>query len=140
MRVVVLGCGRVGAYLANMLVEEGHQVCVIDRNPEAFKRLGDRFPGKLVLGTGIDEEVLLRAGIEQADAFVAVTNGDNTNVMAAQVARELFGVQCVISRIYDPIRTEVYRELGLETFCPTILGAKVIHDALMSANSRTGRS
>jgi trk system potassium uptake protein TrkA len=135
MRVVILGCGRVGAYLANMLAEEGHQVCVIDRKTASFKRLGEKFPGELVLGTGIDEEVLRRAGIEQADAFVAVTNGDNTNVMAAQVAREIFGVQHVICRIYDPIRTEVYRELGLETFCPTILGAKVIHDALASVQS-----
>jgi trk system potassium uptake protein TrkA len=135
MRVIILGCGRVGSYLAKMLVEEEHQVCVIDRNAEAFKRLGEKFPGEVALGTGIDEEVLRRAGIERADAFVAVTNGDNTNVMAAQVAREIFGVQRVICRIYDPIRTEVYRELGLETFCPTILGAKVIHDVLMSAKS-----
>ncbi len=130
MRIVILGCGRVGAYLAKILVAEGHQVTVIDRNAEAFRRLGPNFEGNLVVGTGIDEDVLRRAGIEQADAFVAVTNGDNTNVMAAQVAREIFGVPRVIGRIYDPLREEIYRMLGVETICPTILGATKIKEAL----------
>jgi len=130
MRIVILGCGRVGAYLACMLATEGHQVTVIDRNAEAFRRLGLNFESNLVVGTGIDEDVLRRAGIEQADAFVAVTNGDNTNVMAAQVAKEIFGVRRVICRIYDPLREEIYRTLGLETICPTILGATKIKEAL----------
>jgi len=130
MKVVILGCGRVGAYLAKMLVAESHQVTVIDRNAEAFRRLGADFGGSLVVGTGIDEDVLRRAGIEQAEAFVAVTNGDNTNVMAAQVVREIFGVPRVICRIYDPLREEIYRALELETICPTISGATSIKEVL----------
>ena len=130
MRIVILGCGRVGAYLAKMLVAESHQVTVIDRDIEAFRRLGSDFTGNLVVGTGIDEDVLRRAGIAQAEAFVAVTNGDNTNVMAAQVAKEIFGVPRVICRIYDPLREEIYRTLELETICPTILGATNIKEGL----------
>lgn len=130
MRVVILGCGRVGAYLANMLAEAGHQVTVIDKNSLAFSRLGADFPGKAVVGTGIDEDVLRRAGIEQADAFVAVTNGDNTNMMSAQVAREIFGVKRVICRVYDPLRGELYRTLGLETICSTTWAANRIKELL----------
>lgn len=130
MRVVILGCGRVGAYLARMLVTEGHQVAVIDKDRAAFARLGPDFAGDLVAGTGIDEDVLRRAGIEQADVFVAVTNGDNTNIMAAQVAKEIFGVPKVVCRIYDPLREETYRNLGLETICPTILGVTKIREVL----------
>lgn len=132
MRVVILGCGRVGAYLANMLAEAGHQVTVIDRNSLAFSRLGADFPGKTVVGTGIDEDVLRRAEIEQADAFVAVTNGDNTNMMSAQVAREIFGVKRVICRVYDPLRGELYRTLGLETICSTTWAANRIKELLES--------
>lgn len=130
MRIVILGCGRVGAYLARMLAAEGHQVTVIDRNSAAFARLGSDFAGDLVVGTGIDEDVLRRAGIEQAEAFVAVTNGDNTNVMAAQLAKDVFGVPRVICRIYDPLREEIYRGLGLETICPTLWGATRIKEIL----------
>lgn len=130
MRVIILGCGRVGAYLANMLAGAGHQVTVIDRNSLAFSRLGADFPGKTVVGTGIDEDVLRRAGIEQADAFVAVTNGDNTNMMSAQVAREIFGIKRVICRVYDPLRGELYRTLGLETICSTTWAANRIKELL----------
>ncbi|MDH7486791.1 MAG: TrkA family potassium uptake protein [Anaerolineae bacterium] len=130
MRIVILGCGRVGAYLARMLAAEGHQVTVVDRNSAAFARLGADFAGNLVVGTGIDEDVLRRAGIERAEAFVAVTNGDNTNVMAAQLARDVFNVPRVICRIYDPLREEIYRGLGLETICPTLWGATRIKEIL----------
>ncbi|MCL6431733.1 MAG: TrkA family potassium uptake protein [Anaerolineae bacterium] len=130
MRVVVLGCGRVGSHLAKLLIGQGHEVAVIDRDSAAFKRLGADFPGRVVLGTGIDEDVLRRAGIEKAEAFVAVTNGDNTNVMAAQVAKEVFSVPRVICRIYDPLRAELYRSLGLDTMCPTVLGAERIAELL----------
>lgn len=130
MRVVIMGCGRSGAYLARMLAAEGQQVTVIDKARTAFKRLGPDFPGDLVVGTGIDEDILRRAGIEQADAFVAVTDGDNTNVMAAQVAKEIFGVPRVVCRIYDPLREQIYRGLGLETICPTLWGANRIHEIL----------
>lgn len=130
MRIVILGCGRAGAYLAQKLVVEDHRVTVVDKDSAAFARLGPDFAGELVVGKGIDEDVLRRAGIERADAFVAVTNDDNTNIMAAQVVREIFGVQRVICRIYDPLREEIYRTMGLETVCPTILGVAKIREAL----------
>ena len=130
MRVVILGCGRTGAFLAGRLVAEGHQVAVIDRNAASFKRLGDDFAGELISGIGIDEDVLRRAGTDRAQAFIAVTNGDNTNVMAAQTAREIFGVPKAICRIYDPLRAEIYRSLGLEVICPTVLGAAGIEELL----------
>jgi trk system potassium uptake protein TrkA len=130
MKVVILGCGRVGAHLAQMLTAEGNQVTVIDRNRAAFSRLGEDFRGDLVVGTGIDEDVLRRAGIEGADAFVSVTNGDNTNVMAAQLVKRLFKVPRAMCRIYDPLRAEIYRDLGLETFCPTVWGATRIKELL----------
>lgn len=133
MKVVILGCGRVGAYLARRLQEEDHQVTIIDQNSAAFNRLGPGFAGETVVGTGIDEDVLRRAGIEQADAFVAVTNWDNTNVMAAQVAKEIFGVRRVICRIYDHLREEIYRDLGVETVCPTLMSANRIQEILASS-------
>jgi trk system potassium uptake protein TrkA len=126
MKVIIVGCGRVGSYLARRFQEEGHGVTVVDKDNAAFARLGPGFGGNLIVGTGIDEDVLRRAGIEQADAFIAVTNWDNTNVMAGQVAREVFGVRRVICRIYDHLREEIYRELGLETICPTLLSANQI--------------
>jgi trk system potassium uptake protein TrkA len=132
MKTVILGCGRAGAYLARMLASEGHEVTVIDQNRISFGRLGSNFPGNLVVGTGIDEDVLRRAGIEQAEAFVAVTNGDNTNVMAAQVAKNIFGVPRVVCRIYDPLRAELYRSLGLQTICPTFWAASQIKGILGS--------
>ncbi len=132
MNVVILGCGRVGSELAKRLVAGHHQVTVIDQSNTAFERLGANFPGRLVLGPGIDEDVLRHAGIQQADAFVAVTNWDNTNVMAAQVARDLFGVKRIICRLYDPLREEIYRSLGLETISPTLWGVNRIQEILGS--------
>ncbi|MBN1934867.1 MAG: NAD-binding protein [Anaerolineae bacterium] len=130
MKIIILGCGRLGSYLARRLQEEGHKVTVVDNDSMAFDRLVPGLDVDLVVGTGIDEDVLRRAGIEQADAFVAVTNRDNTNVMAAQVAKEVFGIRRVVCRIYDHLREEIYRDLGLETVCPTVLGANQIHDIL----------
>ncbi len=130
MKVIIVGCGRVGSYLARRFQEEGHGVTVVDKDNAAFARLGPGFGGELVVGTGIDEDVLRRAGIERADVFIAVTNWDNTNVMAAQVAKEVFGVGRVICRIYDHLREDIYRELGLETICPTILSANYILESL----------
>lgn len=129
-----MGCGRVGSHLAKTLVAEGHQVSIIDRNSSAFNRLPPDFPANLVLGNGIDEDVLKRAGIEKADAFVATTNGDNTNVMSSQIAKEVFGVKKVVARIYDPLREEIYRALGLETIAPTVIGAEMIHKYLMAGS------
>ncbi|MGC8873748.1 MAG: NAD-binding protein [Chloroflexia bacterium] len=130
MKVVILGCGRLGSFLARQLVGQGHEVTVIDQDASALARLGDEFPGRTVVGTGIDEDVLRRAGVAEADAFVAVTNWDNTNVMAAQVAREILGVPRAICRLYDPLRDEFYRSLGLETICPTLWGAQRIAECL----------
>lgn len=130
MRVIILGCGRVGSKLATGLDGEGHEVTVIDLNAEQFRRLGPDFKGTAMVGTGIDEDVLRRAGIEQADAFVAVTNGDNTNIMSSQIAKVVFNVAKVVTRIYDPVREGTYHDLGLETICPTTLGAMTIKNVL----------
>ena len=130
MKLVILGCGRVGSTLATMMDRNGHDVTVIDRNSEAFHRLGEAFKGKTLVGEGVDEDVLRRAGIEQADAFCATTEGDNRNIMASQVVQTMFSVPKVITRIYDPIREQSYRELGLQTVCPTVMGANAIRDML----------
>lgn len=132
MNIIVLGCGRVGAALATMLDAEGHSVTVIDQNSDAFRRLGAGYKGNMVLGTGIDEDVLRSAGIEKADAFAAVTNGDNTNIMASQIASTIFHVPRVVTRIYDPIREETYRTLGLDTVCPTSVGARLFRERLLA--------
>ncbi|GAB3238976.1 TrkA family potassium uptake protein [Glycomyces halotolerans] len=115
MHVVIMGCGRVGSTLARGLVELGHSVGVIDQNPKAFRRLGPDFDETTVRGIGFDREVLAKAGIQRADAFVSVSSGDNSNIIAARVAREHYGVQNVIARIYDPQRASVYERLGIPT-------------------------
>jgi trk system potassium uptake protein len=130
MKLVIVGCGRVGAMAALALSKAGHHVTVIDNNRRAFDRLGSDFAGEMVLGNGIDEDVLREAGIESADGFASLTNGDNRNIMAAQIAQQIFKVPRVITRIYDPIRENVYRELGLNTVCPTLSGARQIHAML----------
>ena len=130
MRAVILGCGRVGAKLASMLDAEGHEVTIIDRNSDQFRRLDAEFGGTAVVGTGIDQDILRRAGIEQAEVFIAVTNGDNTNVMAAQIAKHVFGVPRVIARVYDPEREKTYKNLGLETYCPTTMGVAKIRELM----------
>lgn len=128
MKIIILGCGRVGIYLARSLDKAGHQVTVIDRNSDAFTKLGSEYNGQMVLGTGIDEDVLKKAGIEKADAFVAVTNGDNTNAMAGQIAQQVFRVPHVVARMYDPVREETYHLLGLDTVCSTVMGADKIRE------------
>ena len=110
-----MGCGRVGSTLAHILEDRGNTVAVIDRDPEAFRRLRPSFKGDRVTGIGFDRDVLARAGIERADGFAAVSSGDNSNIIAARVARETFGVQQVAARIYDPRRAEVYERLGIPT-------------------------
>jgi trk system potassium uptake protein len=115
VRVVVMGCGRVGASLSDALSRIGHDVAVIDRDGTAFHRLSPEFSGQRVLGMGFDREVLLRAGIESADAFAAVSSGDNSNIISARVARETFGVKRVVARIYDAKRAAVYERLGIPT-------------------------
>jgi trk system potassium uptake protein TrkA len=115
VHVVIVGCGRVGSALARELCAAGNTVAVVDRKPDAFLRLGDEFAGQTVVGIGFDPDILVAAGIERADALVAVTNGDNSNIMIARVGRERFKVQRVVTRIYDPKRAEIYERLGIAT-------------------------
>lgn len=130
MKIVIMGCGRVGAELATLLDQEGHDITVLDVNTHSFNRLSPDFRGITVVGNGIDVDVLRRVGIDQADAFVAVTQGDNRNVMAAQIAGSIFHVKRVVCRIYDPIREELYHSLGLQTISPTKVGARLLKDAI----------
>lgn len=132
MRVVVMGCGRVGASLAEALSRLGHEVAIIDRDPNAFNRLSPEFSGERIQGMGFDREVLLRAGIENADAFAAVSSGDNSNIISARVAREMFGVQRVVARIYDAKRAAVYERLGI----PTVATVPWTTDRLLNTLTR----
>ena len=115
MHIVIMGCGRVGSTLAHILEEQGHSVSIIDQDRDAFRKLRSGFRGKRVVGVGFEQDVLVEAGIEEADAFAAVSSGDNSNVIAARVVRESFGVERVAARIYDPRRAEVYQRLGIPT-------------------------
>jgi trk system potassium uptake protein TrkA len=115
VHVVIMGCGRVGSTLARYLEDRSHTVSIIDANPEAFRRLGANFSGEMVTGYGFDRTVLTNAGIERAGAFAAVSSGDNSNIISARVAREMFGVENVVARIYDPRRAAVYQRLGIAT-------------------------
>jgi len=130
MYVIIMGCGRVGARLAQMLVEAGHEVQVLDVNASAFDRLGRDFAGSTMVGNGIDHDVLVKAGIERADAFAAVTQGDNRNIMASQKAKHVYKVPRVVTRIYDPIRQDTFQTLGLDSVSPTVIGAKVVFGKL----------
>jgi len=124
MNAIVVGCGRVGSQLATMLSVEGHNVTVIDRDDSAFKRLGSTFNGVTVKGLGFDEEVLIEAGVRTADVFAAVTDLDNTNLMAAEVARKIFGVRHVVARLYNPQRERTYQQLDMDYVCGTTLVAE----------------
>jgi len=132
MKVIIMGCGRVGAQLAGLLDADGHSVTILDTDAYSFRRLPSTFSGIALVGNGLNEEVLKKAGIEEADAFVAVTQGDNRNVMASQIARHIFNVPRVICRIYDPLRQELYSTLGLETFSPTTIFAQILREKLES--------
>ncbi len=138
MYVIIVGCGRVGALLATDFCTEGHAVVIIDKDPDSFTRLGDDFQGSTIVGNGIDEEVLKSAGVERADAYITTTNGDNSNLMSAQIAQRIFGVKKVIARCSDPLRSEAYAALGLSTVCPTTVGASIIREALQSAGAANG--
>jgi trk system potassium uptake protein len=115
VHIVIMGCGRVGSTLAHILEDRDNSIAIIDRDPGAFRRLGSAFKGERVTGIGFDRAVLIQAGIERADAFAAVSSGDNSNIISARVARETFGVMRVAARIYDPRRAEVYERLGIPT-------------------------
>ena len=120
MHVVIVGCGRVGSSLGRILASDQHSVAVIDRKPSAFARLGDDFTGSTFVGVGFDRELLLEAGIERADSVAAVTNGDNSIILVARVARETFGIERVVARIYDPNRAHIYQRLGIPTVAPAV--------------------
>lgn len=137
MRFVVLGCGRVGAELAGSLLVEGHEVAIIDKNQRAFHRLGPSFAGKTVTGVGFDRDVLIEAGIETADGFASVTNGDNSNIISALIARRVFRVPRVITRIYDPTRANIYKQFGIPTISSTIWGANELRDHLLYQEVRS---
>jgi trk system potassium uptake protein TrkA len=124
---VIMGCGRVGSTLAHILEAQEHSVAVVDRKEEAFRRLGSSFQGIRVSGIGFDRDTLVEAGIERAEAFAAVSSGDNSNILAARVARETFGVDNVVARIYDPGRAEVYQRLGI----PTVATVRWTADQMM---------
>ena len=132
MYVVIAGCGRVGSSLATQLVGEGHEVCVIDESPEALSLLGDGFPGQFVIGQAIDWETLREARLADADAYVTATDGDNTNIVSAEIAREHFGVRCCVARVFDPLRADLFEQTGIRTVCPTKDAQDLLHDAVRS--------
>ncbi|MDT7799905.1 MAG: trk/ktr system potassium uptake protein, partial [Actinomycetota bacterium] len=132
MHVVIMGCGRVGASLAAALERLGHEVAVIDKNQQAFRRLGSDFHGQQVVGVGFDRKVLIEAGIERAGAFAAVSSGDNSNIISARVARENFGIEHVVARIYDHKRAAVYERLGI----PTVATVPWTTDRLLNVLTR----
>ncbi len=130
MRVVILGCGRLGARTAEVLDAAGHEVTILDEDGSSFNRLSPQYRGRAVVGSGIEEDVLRTANVAEADVFIALTNGDNTNIMAAQVARLAFDVPNVICQVKDPIRGEAYGPLGITAVCPTLLGFEAVRAEL----------
>ncbi|MFA5287623.1 MAG: TrkA family potassium uptake protein [Candidatus Omnitrophota bacterium] len=133
MYVIIVGCGRVGAELAKLLSNEGHNVVVIDKSRDSFDRLGNTFNGLTMVGNGFDLELLKQVGIEKADAFCTVTNGDNTNLISAQVAKKIFKVPKVIARVYDPQRAHIYAALGLDIMSGTTLFASMLRDKIIES-------
>jgi trk system potassium uptake protein TrkA len=125
-KIVIMGCSRTGGRLASLLDAEGHKVTILDTDAYSFRRLSPDYKGKALVGNGIDQESLKKAGIEDAEVFIAVTQGDNRNIMAAQMAKHIFNVPRVICRIYDPLRQEIYQTLGLETISPTTIFADML--------------
>jgi trk system potassium uptake protein len=130
MNALIIGCGRVGSTLALQLQKEGWDVTVVDESEDALSRLGQNWPGRFVVGHGMDTDLLREAGIEEADAVVAATDGDNTNIVIGQVAQKRFGIQCVVARILDPARAKFYADRGLRTVCPTKTAIDALTDAV----------
>ena len=130
MYAIVIGCGRAGAEIASRMCEQGHSVVVIDRDRAAFRRLSDGFSGTTLLGQAIDEDCLISAGIERADAVIATTYGDNSNLIAVQLARKRFNVERAIARVKDPVRASVFAELGFETIPSTTIVGNAFEQAL----------
>jgi trk/ktr system potassium uptake protein len=136
VKAVVIGCGRVGSAVALQLHQEGWDVNVVDEREEALTRLGTGWLGGFVVGHGMDTDVLHRAGIEEADAVVVATDGDNTNVVIGQVAQKRYGIGCVVVRVLDPARADFYAKRGLHTICPTQTAIAVLTDVVRSCDVR----
>ena len=137
MDIMIVGCGRVGSQLAVLLSQEGHNVTIIDKNADSFKRLGGTFNGVTAVGNAFDEKLLRELKIDKQDAFVSVTSGDNTNLMASQIARKMFKVPRVIARVYDPERADIYKKFDLDIISGTVLVAAMIRDKIIE-NRFTG--
>ncbi|MYD35796.1 MAG: TrkA family potassium uptake protein [Dehalococcoidia bacterium] len=137
MKFLIMGCGRVGSGLARSLADEGHDVTIMDVRQDAFRRLTARFRGNAIIGDGLDSATLQRAGIENADVFVSVTQGDNRNLMAAQVAKHIFKVPRVIARVYDDSRADVFRELGLQTLSSPRFVTSLMRDMIFDESGDT---
>ena len=129
-KVIIVGCGRVGAELAGLLDVDGHDVTIIDLNVETFRRLTTGFRGTVLAGDGLDEDLLMQAGVDGSDAFIALTDGDNHNIMASEIAKYVYNVPTVISQIKDPLRGEAFDALGIESVSPTLLGADRIREVM----------
>ena len=136
MKAIIVGCGRVGSKVAKKLARSGWEVTAIDEAEEALGRLGEDWPGGFIVGHGMDVKVLHEAGIEDADAVVVATNGDNTNIVVGQVAQKRYGIDCTVVRILDPARAEVYATLGLRVVCPTSSAIDVLTEAVKSCAIR----
>ncbi len=137
MQILIMGCGRVGSQLANLLSMDGHKVSIVDLDPKSFDKLGESFKGEKIVGFGYDREVLIKAGIENADAFASVTPGDNRNIIGALIAKREFKVPIVVARIYDPVRANVYNKLGITTISPTKWGANKIRELICHSDINT---
>jgi len=137
VNVVIMGCGRVGSAVAARLDREGHDVTVLDLNETSFRRLPSTFGGQKLVGSGTDHADLNAAGLREADAFLALSPGDNRNVLAAQLAKHIYGVENVVARLYDPFRGEIFARLGIRTFSPTLVGADLAYNELMRAGDAT---
>ncbi|MGD9118998.1 MAG: TrkA family potassium uptake protein [Dehalococcoidia bacterium] len=131
MKVIIMGCGRVGGRLAGLLDGEGHEVAILDLEEYSFRRLPPEFKGTALVGNGTEEDALKKAGIEKADAFIALTQGDNRNIMACQIAKHIFNVPRVLCRTYDPLRRDLFGSLGIETFSPTTIFAQMVKEQLL---------
>lgn len=130
MKIIIMGCGRVGSHVSQLLVQQGHEVTVIDHDATALARLGADFKGRVVRGLGFDRNVLIEAGVESAEGFVSASSSDNANIVAARIARNIFRVPRVVARLYDPVRAEVYQRLGLTTISSTAWGAERIVEVI----------
>ena len=128
MNIIIMGCSRVGARMASLMLKDGHKVTVVDNDSYSFRRLEPDFTGAALLGNGLQRDVMVKAGIEQADIFIALTQGDNRNIMACEIAKQIYNVPRVICRIYDPLRQEIFNRLGIEAISPTIIFADILKE------------